>query len=99
MYVEKNGYVIMNSEKMEFLEKGFESLSDTTGDIDDACVYEDIAYAVSDCKDLNDAESDVFEIIRYEKTIWIDRMYQKNIKETFNIGCNCCNCEGEEKND
>lgn len=81
MYVEKNGYVIMNKETMEFLEVGFESPSDTTGNVDEACVYEDMAYAIEDCKNLNLEQSDSpFEIVRYEKTIWIDKMFMDNVK-------------------
>lgn len=81
MYVEKNGYVIMNKETMEFLEVGFESPSDTTGNVDEACVYEDMAYAIEDCRNLNLEQSgSPFEIVRYEKTIWIDKMFMDNVK-------------------
>lgn len=86
MYIEKNGYVIMKTEEMSFLDRNGE-LSD---DIEDADVYDDLSRVKQDVIDLNE-EGNVFEVVAYHKTIWLDKMGLINEKTTCSFeGCQCC---------
>lgn len=103
MYIERNGYVLMNKETMEFLTCNYENLKDTSGDIDDANIYEEIGDAIYVACHLNQEEN-VFEVIRYQKTIWLDKASQEQIRTTIEthscegFGCECCK-EGDCKDE
>lgn len=107
MYVEKNGYILMNKDTMEFLTQDYENPKDTSGDVDDAYVYEDIGDALYVACNMNkELEENIYEVIRYQKTIWLDKANQEQIKTTiethscFGAGCDCCNCkEGDNVNE
>lgn len=96
MYIEKNGYVIMNIEQMSFLD-GNTELSD---DIEDADIFEEYITAKeisdnlnNDAKECN-SSPDIYEVVKYHKTIWLDKSGLTNEKTTFecegyHCGANC----------
>lgn len=70
MYIEKNGYVIMHKEEMSFLTLD-EEFSD---DIEEAEVFEEYKFAQEHLVGLEEEFGREYEIVKYHKTIWLDKM-------------------------
>ena len=99
MYIEKNGYVIMRKEEMNFLTVD----EDFSDDIEDAEVFEEYQFAQEHLIGLKDEYGDEYEIVKYHKTIWLDRM---GIKEEDTKLCfedssqyHCSNCCQQNQED
>lgn len=70
MYVEENGYIIMKKDELNFYDNNCE-FSET---LDDAKVYTEMSYAKADYDGLVEEYGNNFEIVHYNKTIWIDKV-------------------------
>jgi hypothetical protein len=93
MYVEENGYVIMNKEDMRFYGKD----TDFVDEIDEAMVYTDKSAALEDLYGFNEEYPDCYELVNFHKTIWLDKMGIENVKTTT---CHHCGmCEHKEEDD
>lgn len=88
MYVEKNGYLVMKTEEMSFLDREG-TFSD---DIEDAEIFEDLSVAKTNVNELNEEYGNLYEIVAYHKTIWIDKMGLVNEKTNVSTCCDgdCC---------
>ena len=92
MYIEKNGYVVMDIEQMNFLDRN----SEFSEDIEDVEIFEEYAIAKETSDGLNEDSKECssspnkYEIIKYHKTIWLDKYGLTN--ESTIIKCGECNC-------
>ena len=92
MYIEKNGYVVMKSEEMSF----FDRTGEFSDDIEDADIFEEYSLAKEFADGLNDdikkcnSSVDVYEVVKYHKTIWLDKVGLTNEKTTIKFDdCHC----------
>ena len=88
MYVERKGYVIMKGQPMQFL-SGQDEETDNyyfEDDIEFAVVFD----TIEEAKDMvNELPMDDYEILNYEKTIFICKAEEKE--------CSCCGeCDKKE---
>ena len=92
MYIEKNGYLVMKSEEMSF----FDRTGEFSDDIEDADIFEEYSLAKEFADGLNDdikkcnSSVDVYEVVKYHKTIWLDKVGLTNEKTTIKFDdCHC----------
>lgn len=94
MYIEHNGYVIMQKKDMRFID--FDC--DTTEDVEEAKVYSEYQDAMKDLMEFNKDFPDSFEIVNYHKTIWLDKVDLED-PETFANIDNILNIEEDLPNE
>lgn len=100
MYIEKNGYVIMETEQMSFISNEMSLADDVelTDNIEDAEVYDEYNIAKEYCDGLNEENKitndslNKYEVVKYQKTIWLDKSGLNNEITTLDCEGNHCGC-------
>ena len=92
MYIEKNGYVVMNVEEMNF----YNTEGTFSEEIEEAEVFTDLSEANQLCKDLSIERNTEYEVVRFSQTTWLDKCFtlRDDEKNSFADDHKCC-CEGD----
>ena len=96
MYIEKNGYVIMNVEEMNF----YDTEGTFSENIEEAELFTDLSEVNKLCKDLSIERDTQYEVVRFSQTIWLDKCFTTpNEEDNCCCGDDCCRKESQDIDD